>query len=193
MALDADEAAVREWATAEPLTFPVVIDRDFVVAERYGIVNVPATVWIDEAGKIVRPADRAMGDDRFRAFTNLDSSVHHDRLRTWARTGVRDVDDAGVREHQLAPSPELQLARLHRRVGLVLADRGDEAGAGEHLAAAERLAPLDWTIRRGNMPLSGRNPFGQEFFDFSAEWAAAGSPGYRLGTGEPPPEPSATL
>lgn len=165
------------------MTYPVLIDRDFVVAERYGIVNVPATVWIDESGKVVRPADRAMGDDRFRAFTNVDSSVHHDRLRAWARTGVRDLDDAGVREYQLPPSTELQLARLHRRIALVLTGHGDDAGAADHLAEAERLAPHDWTIRRGNMPLTGRDPFGQEFFDFSAEWDAAGRPGYRLETG----------
>ncbi len=147
------------------------------------MVNVPATIWIDEDGRVVRPADRAMGDDRFRAFTNVDSSVHHDLLRRWVTTGERDLDDAAVREYQVRPDPELQLARLHRRVALVLRDRGDEQGALEHLAASEALAPLDWTIRRGNMPLTGRNPFGQEFFDFSGEWEAAGRPGYRLETG----------
>lgn len=183
VALDADEAAVREWGTSQAFTFPILIDREFVVAERYGIVNVPASVWIDEDGRVVRPADRAMGDDRFRAFTNVDSSVHHDLLRRWVTTGERDLDDAGVREHQLAPDPELQLARLHRRVALVLRDRGDEAGAAEHLATAETLAPLDWTIRRGNMPLTGRDPFGPEFFSFVSEWDAAGQPGYRLLTG----------
>jgi len=183
VALDADFEAVRQWATVEPLTFPILIDRDFVVAERYGIVNVPATVWIDEHGKVVRPADRAMGDDRFRAYTNIDSSVHHDLLRRWVRTGVRDLDDAAVREYQLPPTPELQRARLHRRVAVALHERGDRNGAVEHFAAAEALAPLDWTIRRGNMPLTGRDPFGQEFFEFAAEWEAAGRPGYRLETG----------
>ncbi len=174
---------MREWATVEPLTYPVLFDRDHVVAERYGIVNVPSSVWIDEHGKVVRPADRAMGDDRFRAFTNVDSSVHHDLLRAWVRDGVRDLDDAAVRDYQVAPSPEAQLARLHRRVALALREQGDEAGALEHLATAEELAPLEWTIRRGNMPLTGKDPFGPEFFSFVAEWTEAGRPGYRLETG----------
>jgi AhpC/TSA family len=183
IALDADVDAVREWATVEPLSFPVLIDRDFVFAERYGIVNVPATVWIDEDGKVVRPADTAMGDDRFRAFSNVDSAVHHDKLRAWVNDGVRDLDDAAVREFQELPTEDVQLARLHRRVAMELRDRGDEAGVAEHLTAARALAPLDWTIRRGSMPLLGEDPFGNEFFGFVGEWMEAGRPGFRLGTG----------
>jgi AhpC/TSA family len=183
IALDADVDAVREWATVEPLSFPVLIDRDFVFAERYGIVNVPATVWIDEDGKVVRPADTAMGDDRFRAFSNVDSAVHHDKLRAWVNDGVRDLDDAAVREFQELPTEDVQLARLHRRVAMELRDRGDEAGVAEHLTAARVLAPLDWTIRRGSMPLLGEDPFGNEFFGFVGEWMEAGRPGFRLGTG----------
>lgn len=186
VALDADLDAVREWATVEPLSFPVLIDRDFVVAERYGIVNVPASVWIDEDGKVVRPADTAMGDDRFRQFSLVDSSVHHDRLRAWVRDGARDLDDAGVREFQELPTAEVQKARLHRRVAMELRDRGDEAGMTEHLLAARELAPLDWTIRRGSMPLLGEDPFGNEFFGFVGEWMEAGRPGFRLATGREP-------
>jgi hypothetical protein len=183
VALDADADAVREWATVEPLTFPVLIDRDMVVAERYGIVNVPASVWIDENGHIVRPADTAMGDDRFREFAHIDSSVHHDRLRRWVTTGERDLDDAAVRSFQERPTPELQRARLHRRIALVLRDRGRTDEAHRHLEEAEQLAPMDWTIRRGNMPLEGDDPFGDRFFSFVGEWIEAGQPGFRLGTG----------
>jgi AhpC/TSA family len=183
IALDADVDAVREWATVEPLTFPILIDRDFVFAERYGIVNVPASVWINEDGKIVRPADTAMGDDRFRAFSNVDSGVHHERLRAWVNDGVRDLDDAAVREFQELPTEEVQRARLHRRVAMELRDQGDDAGMAEHLTAARALAPLDWTIRRGSMPLLGEDPFGNEFFGFVGEWMEAGRPGFRLGTG----------
>ncbi len=182
VALDPDAAAVRHWSAG--LTIPVVIDADFVVAEAYGIVNVPASVWIDENDRIVRPADTAMADDRFRGFTRVDSSVHHEALRAWVRDGVRDLDDPAVREYLEPPTPELVVARLHRQVALVLRDRGDDEGMIAHLDAAEALAPWDWTIRRGNMPLRGDDPFGPTFFEFSKAFNAAGRPGYfRLRTG----------
>jgi hypothetical protein len=182
VAIDSDTDAVREWAAHAP-GLNVVIDRDFVVAERYGIVNVPAVVWIDEDGRIVRPADTAMADDRFRAFAHVDSSVHHAQLRRWVATGERDLDDATVASLMERPSPELQLARLHRRIAVELHDRDDIAGARTHLAAAAALAPHDWVIRRGSMPMNDIDPFGNEFFEFVQEWIDAGSPGYRLGTG----------
>ena len=44
VALDADEAAVREWATKEPMSMPILIDKYHIVADLYGIVNVPSSV-----------------------------------------------------------------------------------------------------------------------------------------------------
>ncbi len=182
VAIDSDVDAVREWAAHSP-ELNVLIDRDYIVAERYGIVNVPATVWIDEDGHIVRPADTAMGDDRFRAFAHIDSSVHHDLLRAWVLRNERDLSDREVATNMERPTRELQLARLHRRVAVLLHDRGDAFGASAHLSAAEALAPYDWVIRRGSMPMHDVDPFGTEFFSFVEEWQSAGSPGYRLRTG----------
>ena len=186
VALDADENAVIEWVTKEALTFPVLIDKFHIVADLYGFVNVPAAIWVDENDKIVRPADGTPGGDLFRSFSHVDSEVHHNLLRSWVRGNVRDLDDAQVRDFQLPPTQELQDARLHRRIAIALRERGDpgdEAGSRKHLALAEELAPLDWTIRRGNMPLVGIDPFGEEFLKFVGEWAKAGRPGYELGTG----------
>ena len=182
VATDSDVPAIREWAAHSP-KLTVLIDRDYVVAERYGIVNVPAAVWIDEDGRIVRPADTAMGDDRFRAFAHIDSAVHHELLRAWVLRNERDLDDEQVAANMERPSPELQLARLHRRVAVLLHDRGDSEGASTHLRAAEALAPHDWVIRRGSMPMHDQDPFGNEFFSFVEEWMEAGSPGYSLRTG----------
>lgn len=182
VAIDSDLEAVQEWAAHAP-DLTILIDRDFTVAEQYGIVNVPATVWIDEDGRIVRPADTAMADDRFRAFAHVDSSVHHAQLRKWVIDGERLLDDATVADLMERPSPELQLARLHRRIAVELHDRGDVDGAREHLATSADLAPHDWVIRRGSMPMNDIDPFGDKFFEFVGEWMQAGSPGYRLATG----------
>jgi len=186
VALDADEKAVVEWATKEALTFPVLIDKFHVVADLYGFVNVPAAIWIDEDGKIVRPADGTPGSDLFRSFSHVDSDVHHNLLRSWVSNNERDLDDEQVRDFQLLPTNELQDARLHRRIAIALRERGepgDDIGSRKHLARAEELAPFDWTIRRGNMPLIDVDPFGDEFFKFVGEWANAGRPGYKLETG----------
>jgi peroxiredoxin len=68
VALDEDVEAVRHWARdepPEPLSYPVLVDRDHVVAERYGIVNVPTSIWIDEDGTIVRGSMPVRGEDPF--------------------------------------------------------------------------------------------------------------------------------
>jgi hypothetical protein len=49
-------------------TYPCLIDCDHVVAELYGVVNVPTAVWIDEAGRIVRPPEPAGVSDGFRTM-----------------------------------------------------------------------------------------------------------------------------
>ena len=137
IALDEDVDAIRQWARDEPttpLTYPVLVDRDFIFAETYGITNVPSTVWIDEAGNVVRPPAITPGDDTFKDFTQIDS---------------------------------MHLLRA-----------GHQERAAVHLATAMELAPEDWTIHRGSMPVRGEDPFGQAFFDFYQAWETAGRPGY---------------
>ncbi len=180
VALDEAEAA-REWIEAASPSYPCVIDRDHVVAERYGFLNVPTAIWIDEDDRIVRPPDVTPVNDLFRDFTGIDSSVHHDQLRAWVRRGDLPLPLDAVREHQSFPTAEAQLARLHRRIAAFLHRGGRDDAAAPHFARSSELAPWDWTIQRGAMPLTGRDPFGQEFFDFVGSWNAAGAPGYTWG------------
>jgi hypothetical protein len=179
VALDDSAAAAREWVdAAEPRpTFPVLVDREHLVPELFGITNVPSVVWIDEQDRVVRAPVIAPGDDQFRDFTNIDSAVHHDQLRRWVRDDELPCDEDAVRDGQAAPTGEQQLARLERRVGAQLARAGRREAAEGHFARAAQLAPMDWTIRRGTLPLRGEDPFGSPFFDFYTEWDAAGRPG----------------
>ncbi len=179
VAMDDSAEIAKEWVDhADPRpTFPVLYDREHLLSELYGITNVPSVVWIDEDDHIVRAPVIAPGDDQWKDFTHIDSSVHHDQLRTWVREGVVPEDDEAVRSHQQAPTEEAQQARLERRLGAFLARDGRVPAAQRHFATAYELAPMDFTIRRGTLPLRGGDPFGQEFFDFYQEWEAAGRPG----------------
>jgi len=181
VALDEDVDAVRQWAREEPpvpLTYPVLIDRDHLLAELYDIVNVPTTIWIDEEGRIVRPRSIAPADDTFKDFTQIDSSIHNDALRAWVRDGVLPFDDSEVRSRLQAPSADAQQARAERRLGMHLLRSGHRDAGERHLATALGLAPGDWAIHRGSMPVRGKDPFGQDFMDFYQEWEAAGRPDY---------------
>ena len=49
VALDAGgAAATAEWIRRAEPTYPCLIDERHLVAELYGMVNVPSAIWIDE-------------------------------------------------------------------------------------------------------------------------------------------------
>src|SRR3954454_5746733 len=123
VSLDDSAGAAQQWVDAADLTpeFPVLVDREHLLGELYGITNVPSVVWIDEDDHIVRAPVIAPGDDQWKDFTHIDSSVHHDQLRTWVREGVVPEDEEAVRAHQQAPTEAVQQARLERRLGAFLA------------------------------------------------------------------------
>jgi hypothetical protein len=145
-----------------------------VTAERYGITNVPSTVWVDEAGRVVKAPTISPGDDQFRDFTQIDAAAHHDALRAWVRDGA--LPHAGATHERTADE---QVALAERRLGAWLHAAGDADAARAHFARAVELAPWDWTVRRGSLAIRGEDPFlGEEFVAFWQEWDEAGRPGY---------------
>ena len=178
VALDDDPDVVRPWA--EGITFPVLLDRQHVLSESYAISNVPTVVWIDEHDRIVRPNGVAHGSDTFKEFTGVESALHMNLLRDWVRTGQAPISADEARTVVGDLTDDEVLARLHFRIAAHARREGDEDAARRHFAEAGRLAPYDWTIRRAALPLTGGDPFGQEFFDMYGEWQEAGSPYHGL-------------
>jgi peroxiredoxin len=176
VALDSSADDARPWVESANPTYPVVVDTAHVTAERFGITNVPSTVWIDEAGRVVKPPTISPGDDQFRDFTKIDASNHHDALRRWVNDG--DLPDRAT--VAVAPrTADEQLAQAEWRIAVWLHDRGEVDAASAHLSRAVALAPWDWTVRRASIALRGGDPFlGEEFVAFWQEWDAAGRPGY---------------
>jgi hypothetical protein len=159
---------------------PLLIDPQHVLTEVYAISNVPAVVWIDEDDRIVRPNSVAFSNDMFKEFTGAESGPHLDAVRTWVRDGGTGMSEADARAAVPDLTDDEVRARLHFRVAVEARRQGDDATARRHFARAGELAPMDFTIRRAAMPLTGVDPFGPEFMELFGEWQAAGSPFHGL-------------
>jgi hypothetical protein len=153
------------------------VDSHHVVVDRYGWLNVPTVVWIDEKGVIVRPSDLQFGNDAFIDFHGIASAPHLEALRGWVTRDElhhRAAGEPGYRE-QLAATREEQEARACFVLGWHLAETGRHDAAERWFVRAGELAPYDYTIRRGALPIRGKDPMGPDFFEMYETW---GTPGY---------------
>lgn len=177
VAFDQDAEVVRPFA--EGITIPVLLDRSHLLSELYAISNVPTVVWIDEQGRIARPNTPAFGTDLFADFHGVPAGPHLEAIRRWVRTGEVDVSASTVASVDDLSADELS-ARLWFRIGAHLRRQGHDAAASAAFATATALAPLDFTVARAAMPLTGRDPFGEEFLALYGDWEAAGRPFHGL-------------
>jgi hypothetical protein len=178
VALDRSAEDIRPFIEAARPTHPSLIDTEHVVADLYRMINVPTAVWIDERGTIVRPNDVIFGSDQFIQFTGIPSTPHLAAIRKWVREDAPPMTADAVRRHQVLPTAEEQLARAEFALAWHLHRRGHAGAAERHFVRAGELAPHDFTIRRGSMPIRGLDPMGADFADLLSEWTSAGRPYY---------------
>ncbi len=152
----------RQWIEQANAQYWCLIDTEHRVADLYGMVNVPQAVWIDEAGRIVRPPENAGSTDHFRlmdrstrtlapehvAARQAARAAYLDAVRDWALTGRYALPGDAARERLPRITPEIALAQAHFRLGVWLRQHGREAEAAAHLTEASRLHPDSWNIWR---------------------------------------------
>lgn len=165
VAMDSREGDPLPWIEAARPTYPTLIDREHRLAELYGIVNVPQAVWIDEAGRIVRPAEPAGAYEGFRQMnratrempedvarlTAQAKATYLDAIRDWARNGARSpyaftVEQA--RAHLPAVTEDTATAQALFRLAQLLLRRGQGEEAERWIREASRLHPDSWCIWR---------------------------------------------
>jgi hypothetical protein len=179
VALDKTPDEARPWIDKAQPAHPALIDTRHVLADLYNIVNVPTVFWIDERGRIVRPNDVAFGADTFAHITGLQSARHLGALRAWV-TGERPALTAEeVLRHQPLPTEADQRARAEFGLGQWLWAQGRTQAAERHFVRGGELAPHDFTIRRGTMPMRGIDPMGPQFREMLQSWVGSGPAEYR--------------
>lgn len=165
VALDSEPGAPEPWIEAANPTYPVLIDRTHQLADRYGIVNVPTAIWIDEHGQIVRPAEVA---GAYEAFRHVDSELgrvpeehtnyakqmrltYLEAIKDWVARGadsVHSLSPEAIRQRQPGSEPAIAEAHARFRLGQHLQTTGESAQAQSQFQLASELHPESWAIWR---------------------------------------------
>lgn len=165
VAMDSREGDPLPWIDAAKPTYPTLIDREHRLAELYGIVNVPQAVWIDEAGRIVRPAESAGAYEGFRQMnratrempedvarrTARAKAIYLDAIRDWARNGAGSAyafTAEQARAHLPAVTEDAATAQAMFRLAQFLLRHGERDEAERWIREASRLHPDSWCIWR---------------------------------------------
>jgi hypothetical protein len=171
------EETAREWIDEAKPAYVTLIDRDHHVADLYNMVNVPQAVWIDEHGRIVRPAETAGSHDGWRSMNRADLSMpdasaaivaraqetYVGAVRDWAVNGAASrhmFNSEETRGHLELPDDKVALANANFRLGRYLHTIGKSDEAGAFLQAASDLRPESWNIYRQAMNLKEIGPMG---------------------------------
>jgi tetratricopeptide (TPR) repeat protein len=170
--VDAEQA--RPYIEAAAASHPSLIDQAHVLDEKFGVVNVPNGVWIDEQGTIVRPAEPAHPghNPETESFRTMDISTLPEEyrdvlvearkirtepeqylamLRDWVEHGAASryaLSPEQVVERSQPRSDAEARAAAHFELGQHLHRAGEHAAAIPHWREAHRLAPGNWTYKR---------------------------------------------
>ena len=155
-------AAARPWIEQAKCTFWNLIDTNHKVSERFGMVNVPEAVWIDEQGRIARPAENAGSTNHFRrmnretkamAQSDIDQraaarSLYLEAVRDWVRNGTHRLDARTIANRAPRLTPAAVSAQAHFKLGVWLREQGRTAESDRQFTEASRLHPDSWCIWR---------------------------------------------
>jgi len=165
VAMDSREGDALPWIEAAKPTYLTLIDREHRLAELYGVVNVPQAVWIDEGGRIVRPAEAAGAYEGFRKMNRATRELPEDAarltaqakttyvsaLRDWVLRGAESAHAFAAdqaRAHLPVLTEDVATAQAMFRLGQFLMRHGEREEGDRWLQEASRRHPDSWCIWR---------------------------------------------
>lgn len=180
------EQGCRTYIEAAAPQHPALIDQHHVLAEKFGVINIPSAIWINEQGVIVRPAEAAPAppqpqtqqappppaDDapampeRFVEMMGeavkikSDAEAYHAALRDWVEHGADSrfaLSSDEVIRRSRPRSADVSLGHAHFELASALELAGAHDEAVPHFRKAHELVPDSWTFRRQAWSLE-KNP-----------------------------------
>jgi len=132
-----------------------LIDAQHAISSAYQFINVPMGIWIDERGRIVRPAEPAWTADQTLRLGGksivTQGQVYITALRDWIANGERSPnalsDEEFARRVKPRSDAEMQ-AEAAFKLAVWFHAKGQNELASKYWRRAQELNPDDWNYHR---------------------------------------------
>ena len=132
-----------------------MIDTEHAISTAYQFINVPMGIWIDERGRVVRPAEPAWTRDnelKIGAKSIVTQGEPYiGALRDWVANGERSSyvlsDEEFARRVKPRSDAEME-ADASFKLGVWFHNAGRQDLASKYFVRAEKLNPDDWNYHR---------------------------------------------
>lgn len=148
------------WYDKANVTFTALADPHHTVSSLYQMINVPAGVWIDERGRIVRPAEVSYSKQQKILGQLIGDDRYSQGVRDWVAKGPASpfVPSASALAKKLQVRPhDLRLADAQFLLGVYFFEQGDRQRAARHWQQAQKLNPDSWNYHRQEWSFDKKN------------------------------------
>jgi hypothetical protein len=133
------------------------------VSSAYDFINVPMGIWVDEKGRIVRPAEPAWNSDQVMKITGeknivTEGSAYLTALRDWVKKGDASqyaLSDAEFARRVKPRTPAEMEADASFKLAVWFHENGKEELANHYFEHAQQLNPEDWNYHRQQWTFMG--------------------------------------
>ena len=149
------EAAAGQWYDRAKATFTTLIDVEHSVSSAYEFINVPMGIWIDERGRVVRPAEPAWTSDSTLKIGQksivTEGAAYTAALRDWVSKGEKSAYALSDEEFARRVKPRSAAAMeadANFKLAVYFHEKGNRERAEKYFAQAQKLNPDDWNYHR---------------------------------------------
>jgi hypothetical protein len=135
------------------------------------MVNVPSGVWIDEAGRIVRPPEVAYSKEQKVLGTVIGDNRYIAGLHDWVKNGAASkfvMSPEKLASKLSERNPKQRLADAHFKLGVYFQQAGDGQSAQTHWQQAQQLNPDSWNYHRQDWSFDSPTAMRKWFSKFRA-------------------------
>jgi hypothetical protein len=149
------EPAAGPWYDKAHATYTTLIDAPHAVSSAFQFINVPTGIWIDERGRVVRPAEPAWTTTQSMKFGGkslaTEGQLYVAALRDWVKNGEQSayaLSDEEFARRVKPRSPAEMEAEASFKLAVWFRENGNKELAAKYFARAQQLNPDDWNYYR---------------------------------------------